>query len=498
MKKMKLKLLLAIFSAVLIVFTSCKKDEEEEVSKIPKLDKDFSFTIDENDVTFITTLIGTVFFTDHTTGTEHTAVDGEVTVNIPIAGVYPFTCTHVIEGENFTSDTFNVTIAVSDLTYLDSGLWVYLTGGRIGQAANPKTWRMDMNAAGKCVYFAGPMFYSGYEHPDYTGENRQPEYSYWAWDVMLEDLPVTINGQEMTSFFNWEPDYPGNTWIMAPADYGTITFNGVNRTVSTSIFGVTESGTFNLDTVTWKLTINGVILPIDTARLNDHGGQYEENDLHNVRIFSLSDSAMQIGIKRSYEGGNSSSWVNVYNFVCDDYEYPVPEEFTFQEAPKTSIQASDLVGTWKFADIPMGWIGYTKVGDQGTTIPARLFEKWNDRAGVVATLSSWGLTKIDSVFTANDANTYVFNANGSCTLNGVANTYSVSNGIITFTTALGTEFSMVTSWLNHTLTGTAVTVIDVNNYGGEDNYEAYTPEGIWIGQKNGDKNEYSGFQLVKQ
>ncbi|MBN2212887.1 MAG: hypothetical protein JW723_01470 [Bacteroidales bacterium] len=492
MKRIEFKLLFVFLSAFMLMLSSCEKDENGEESKIPVLNKDFSYTVDENDVTFTTSLVGTVIFKDCTTGTEYQPVDGSVVVNLPVAGTYPFICNTIIEGIAYNSDTFDVVITQSDLTYLESGLWLYLTGGHTAGVANEKTWRLDMNAAGKCVYFAGPLYYSGYS----VGDDRREEWVYWAWNVLPEQLPYTVNGQEMTSFFNWEPDYPGNTWIMPAQDYGTITFDGVAKTVSTAVFGVTENGTFNLDPETWKLTITGVTLPIDTGRLNE--GQYEETNLQNLRIFSLSDSAMQIGIKRSYEGGDESKWVNVYNFVCDDYDYPVPEEFTFEEAPKTSVTATDLVGTWKIGDVPMGWIGYTKVGDQGTTIPARLFEKWDDRTEVVATLSSWGLDKIDSVFTANDAFTYVFNGDGSCTLNGVANNYSVSNGIITFTTALTTEFSMVTSWLNHTLTGTAVTIIDVNNYGSEEEYEAYTPEGIWIGQKNGDKNEYSGFHLVKQ
>jgi hypothetical protein len=312
-----------------------------------------------------------------------------------------------------------------------------------------------------------------------------------------DQLPYTVNGVEQTSFFNWEPDYAGNTWIMPAQDYGTITFNGVDLTVSTNVFGEIKSGSFDFDPTTMKLTINNCILPIDTGRLNE--GQYEEFNLHNLRIFSLADSGMQVGIKRSFEGGDVSEWVNVYNFICDDYDYPVPEEFTFEEAPKTSATAADLVGTWKLADVPMGWIGYTKVGDQGTTIPARLFEKWDKRADVVATLESWGLSDIAAEFTANDANTYVFNADGSCTLNGVANNFAVSNGIITLTTALdSSEFHMETGWLNHVLGGTDITVIDVNHYGSEEEYADYTPEGIWIGQQNGDKNEYSGFQLVKQ
>jgi hypothetical protein len=493
MKKMNFRTLLVIISAIALVFSSCKKDEDEGDPNIPVLDKNFSFTVSDNDVNFTTTLQGNVWFTNCKTGSEYPATDGQASLTIYVKGNYKFLCSALIEGITYVSDTFNVSILVSDLSFLESGEWLWLTGGHVGDNAVTKTWRLDMNSDGKCVYFSGPLHYSGYS----DGDDRRTEWSYWAWDIMPDQLPYTLNGVEQTSFFNWEPDYAGNQWIMPAQDYGTITFNGVDLTVSTNIFGETKTGSFDFDPATMKLTINNCILPIDTGRLNE--GQYEEFDLHNLRIFSLADSGMQVGIKRSYEGGNVSEWVNVYNFVCNDYNYPVPEEFTFEEAPKTSVTASDLVGTWKLADVPMGWIGYTKVGDQGTTIPARLFEKWDARADVVATLSSWGLTDIAAEFTANDANTYVFNADGSCTLNGVANNFTISDGIITLTTALdSTEFHFETGWLNHVLGGTDITVIDVNNYGGEDNYEAYTPEGIWIGQQNGDKNEYSGFQLVKQ
>ena len=486
MKKMKLKLLLAVFSAVVVAFSSCKKDDNPEVSKIPVLDKDFSFVVTDNDVAFSTTLIGTVFFTDLTTTTEYSTVDGEVSVNLPIAGTYPFICTHVIDGVDYVSDTFNVSILVSDLTYLDSGPWLYLTGGHSGQTANPKTWKMDMNAAGKCVYFAGPLYYSGYS----DGDDRREEYVYWAWDVLPSQLPYTVNGQEMTSFFNWEPDYPGNTWIMAPGDYGTIKFDGVNKTVTTNIFGVTANGTFNFNPETYKLTINGVILPIDTARLNDHGGQYAENDLHNVRIFSLSDSAMQIGIKRSTEGGNLSQWINVYNFICADYNYPVQEEFTFTEPVKTSFTAADLVGTWIYDSVAQDWIGWTKVGDQGTSSESIRLNSWSTRSEMVTTLTSWG-GKADSIFTANDAKEYVFNNDGTCTLAGVANTYTVANGVITFGTALTDEISVVF----FALTGTEVKVLDVKL---DNSGAAYTYDGIWIGQKNGDKNESMSVHLIKK
>jgi len=108
---------------------------------------------------------------------------------------------------------------------------------------------------------------------------------------------------------------------------------------------------------------------------------------------------------------------------------------------------------------------------------------------MITTLVSWGGSA--STITNADANTYVFKADGTCVLNGIANTYSVSNGSITFGTPLiGTEWSLIYI----TLTGTSVNVLNVTTMG----TAPYISNGIWIGQKNGDKNEDMAVQLVKQ
>lgn len=482
---MSFKLLTLIMGVLMVAFvTSCKDDEEEKIDYTPVLNKNFSFVVNENTVSFTTTLDGNVWFTANEI--DYPCVDKKVDVFLAKAGTYSFTCSSLGSGSVLTSTAFDVIIAEDNLDFLDTELWKALSGGK----GNTKTWRMDINTDGKCFYFPGPLSFSGYAN----GDERKTEWAYWAWDVLPSQLPFTVNGVEMSSFFNWSPEYATNTWIMAANNYGTITFDGNDGTVSTTIFGETKNGSFSFDTATWKLTLSGLTLPIDTGRVNE--GQYLDEDLINLRIFTLVDSGMQIGIKRSFEGGATSEWVNVYNFICDDYTYETPEVFTFEESVNTSFTKDDLVGTWKFGDVPMGWISYTKVGDQGTTIPAYLYEVWNTRTDAVTTLSGWGLTAIDSVFTANDANTYVFNADGTCELNGVENTFSVSNGVITFTNALSTEFLFSYSWLNHVLAGTDVKVINVSHYGSTQ--ENYTYDGIWIGQKNGDKTEYSGFHLEKQ
>jgi len=472
--------LIALLLSITLLAPSCKKDDPvtpPPVDNTPVLNTDFSYTVSGNTINFTTTLTGNVWVKNEASGVTTNYVDGKCSVFIPAKGDHPFTCQQLVGGVTYASAVFNVTIAQDDLSYLASGYWLYLSGG----VNKTKTWRMDMNSSGKCVYFDGPLYYSGAEG-----------YPYWAWDVMDSDLPYDLNGTLMETYFNWSPDYPNNTWIMAAEDYGTITFSGADLVASTNKFGVVENGSFTFDTATMKMFLTGVTLPTDTGRVNE--GQVEE--WGNIRVFSLSDSSMQLGLKRVYEGGNESRWTLVYNFVVVGYNYPQPEEFTFSETVNTSFTQADLVGTWKYADVPQGWIAYKKIGNQGTTYPSHLYEKWYTQQDVVTTLNSWGASYADSLFTANSTKIYVFNEDGTCTLNGEDNTYSVSNGIITFGTDLtGTEFNGV--WIN--LVGAGLSVIDFNKMGPETDMVDTPPfPGIWIGQNNDGKKEYRAVQLQKQ
>ena len=485
MKKMSFRLLVALLSALMLVFISSCEEEEPEpeptTAEKPVLGEDFEFAVDGNDVTFTTTLTGSVWFTNIDNSTDHTVENGEVVVTIAQEGTYPFTCTVLIDGSEVTSDTFDVVIEAS-VDYFDKGVWKDLTGG-VGQTKN---WRMDINSEGECLYFDGPVYYSGTDNDPY-----------WSWDVLPEDLPVTVGGEELTTFFNWSPDYKGNTWLMAAQDYGTISFNAAEGTVSTNRFGETCSSTFSFDTTTMKLTVQECILPIDTGRLNE-GPEGQFPDLSNLRIYSISDSAMQIGVKRVYEGFNDdgsqkeSKWVMIYNFIVDDYTYPQPEEFTYSEPINTSFTQADLVGTWEYADVAQDWIGWPATGDQGSTKKSKRLNAWSTYDEMVTTLESWGASSADSTFQANFTNEYVFNDDGTCTLNGVENTYSVENGVISFSDSLKSgEFSLV--WIG--LSGKDVSVLDVTN---DSEGNPYSYDGIWIGQKNGDKNESSAVHLVKK
>lgn len=491
MRKFNFKLILAIMAAIpLMLITSCSTDDDgggvttNEFQ--PVLGENFDFTVNGNDVLLTTTISGNVWATVN--DVDHTMVDKKVTVKLPNAGIYAFTVSSLGSGEILTSEPFEVEILQDDLSFLELPEWKNLTDG------TSKSWVLDVEAklhdGPLSFYLTSWDFVAGaYSNDDTWFWTPDPQ---WAWDNAMA-----------------EPGEEG---------YGVMTFDVTDgfKFYADKTKEDDEEGTFDLDYENRMLKITGASIlrsykpnaevNVDPNCTGDDCEKKTVNgitgisDWSNYHIFALTDSVLRLAVLRDADVAGEGEIYLVYNFVEKDlYESIVPEEFTHEEAPETSITASDLVGTWKFADVPMGWIAYTKVGNQGTTIPARLYEKWDTRTQVVETLTSWGLEKVDSVFTAQDELTYVFNGDGTCTINGEANSYTVSNGIITFGSPLQeTEFSMQTGWLSHTLTGTEVTVVDVNHYGDEKTYESYTPEGIWIGQKNDDKTEYKAFQLVKQ
>lgn len=482
MKKVNFKLFAMLFSTLLIMFiVACDNDEDEKTNAfLPVYEKNFSYTVDEdNNVTFTTTLTGTVWITFN--GIDYTASEQTVTFFVAKSGTYSCTCSCISteDGTTYTSEAFDLVIGSDKTDFLNSGLWLYLSGG----VDKTKTWRIDIDSDGECAYFDGPLYYSGTD-----------DYPYWAWDVLESELPYTLaDGTEMTTFFNWSPS--GTSSVNAQ-DYGTITFDGTYGTVETTKFGTTETGTFTMDTTTWQLTINGVVIPIDTARLDE--GQFTDDNLSNVRIMTISGNSMQIGVKRSYELDKDKGvleekkWLLVYNFICTDSTY-VKEQFTYSDPVLTSFTQSDLVGTWKYDSVAQNWIGWHGDGDMGTTIEAALLNGWSTYTEMVESLVSWSATTADSIFKANFDNVYVFNSDGSCTLDGASNTYSINNGVITFGTALAeTEFTLV--WI--TLTGTEVSVLDIKK---DADGNEYTYDGIWIGQQNGDgATQSAAVHLIKQ
>ncbi|WP_026473362.1 hypothetical protein [Alkaliflexus imshenetskii] len=481
MRKMSFKLLIALAGVMMLAFSACKDDKddpkEDPTSSVPVINVDFSFVVTGNSVSFATTRTGNVWFRNEDAATNYNVVDGQVVVQLPLKGTYQFTCNVLAAGITLTSEPFDVVIENDDLAFLDEGMWLFLSGG----ANKTKTWRMDIDENGKSLYFDGPIYYSG--------DDIDP---YWAWDVLESQLPYDLQGKSMATFFNWSPVYKENTWLMPAENYGTITFNATAGTISIVRNGETCNNNFSFNPETMKLNISDCIIPVDNMRIDE--GQFP--DMSELRIFSLTEHSMQIGVKRVYEGENEdgskkeSKWVVVYNFIVEGHEY-VKEEFAYTEPVKTSFKSEDLVGTWKFDPVMQDWIGWHAVGDMGTIKEASRLNAWTNTADMATTLAGWGAADAADTFAAASSKEFVFNADGSCVLAGKSNTFTVENGVITFGDDLTDEFALV--WIS--LEGKIVKVLDVKkDADGND----YSTSGIWIGQQNDGKNESYAVHLIKK
>jgi len=385
------------------------------------------------------------------------------TCKIPFSGTYKFIYGVESNGGLVQADTVTVNITSNNLSYVNDPLWTKLSGG----VGNSKTWYLDLNASAVCKYFAGPLYFYG---------------TYDNWETVTNKVKAPTGADS----WNWCPDYAGNTWLMTAADFGSMTFdlkNGAHAIIEHKTISArgTEHGTYMLDQNAHTLKIT------DAAILHDSGKDGIVTQWGNCKVLSLTDNTMQLAVLR--DNSSEGKCLLVYNFISKDYsDNWVPKVVKYSEPIKDSFTKADLVGTWRYGLVAQSWIGWEVAGSgKGGS----LLNSWNTRTDMVNTLKGWGATDAATTFANADTCLYVFKADGTCTLNGVANTYTVANGVITFGTPLtGTEWSLV--WIS--LTGNSVNVLNVTTMG----TDAYTSNGIWIGIRNGTKNEDQAVQLIKQ
>lgn len=495
MKKMKFKVLIALMSILVLGFvSSCKEDDPiEPVSNIPVLDEDFTFTIVNNDVNFTTTLIGNVWFRNITSETDIQAVDGAATVYLAVQGEYPFTCSTLIEGETFTSDTFSVGIAETDLSFLDTGVWHALTGGRTGG----KVWKLDIgpvstttiddagvetvSTVNKSSFFHNPVDFYGDAEVGGAADNIWGPWggtSLYDWGGTPEDGNISFNGADGTVKLMLDGVETDGSFTMTTYDrdpnFLTLTENNGGLTLWENMLTNKYSYLGSLSPQMADISMSeGLRFPMDVGRITNDGNatnpsQFLDDDLRNITLMHASDSALVVRVKRSFEGdGPSLCWM-LYNYIVDGYSYTAP---TYTHPVRTDVTVATLTGTWKPAIVPYDWIGWSS--------KASLNPTWVDAASVIA--SGWAAT--DSSLAADALLRITFNADGSCVMNGQSTTYTINQGgYIAFADDVTIPTYMVT------LTGKNIYVVDV----------PASTDGIWLGQNNGDKSETSSIHFVKE
>ncbi|MDR1089644.1 MAG: hypothetical protein LBL79_01100 [Prevotella sp.] len=219
----------------------------------------------------------------------------KVTLKIPFEGTYNVTFGVMTHNGIVYGDPAEFIINDFYAGFVEDELWALLSGG----VNNEKTWYLDLDADGVSRYFAGPLFFYGSDD--------------WWGNISGNDPALGDDS------WNWNPDYPGNSWLMSAGNYGSMTFNlknGANVTTEHLMASSRgkETGTYMLDTDNKTLTLTNASILHDAGRDNQAIG-----DWRNCRIVSLTENTLQLGVLRNPETSGEDICLLVYNFISKDY-----------------------------------------------------------------------------------------------------------------------------------------------------------------------------------
>jgi hypothetical protein len=317
MEKIKKLIVPLLMLGMVFLTTSCEPDSYSLGDKLDKSQIDFDitqdFSVDPGGNTVILTnkTPGTILTWDYVTGKSNKSVE---TVKYAFKGDYTINISAVTAGGIVQLDPVTITVTDDNLSYVNDPLWILLSGG----VGNSKTWVLDLDAEGVSKYFGGPMFFYGSDN---------------SW---LEGGDAGCYGEDC---WNWSPDWKGNEWLFVNGaeDFGSMTFSlegGNFVTVDNLSTDKLDSGTYFLDKDAHTLTFT------DATMLHDSGSD-GLGDFSNVKIFSLTENTMQLGVFRS---GDPATLV--YNFITKEYSdnwEPVEEVATIDEGFDPQFAPGELL-----------------------------------------------------------------------------------------------------------------------------------------------------------
>jgi len=168
------------------------------------------------------------------------------------------------------------------------------------------TWEFDLKPDGSHYKFVGPVFFYGKDA---------------CWASYTNNQPVV---GETTG---WDADFASISWAISSADHcqGTMTFyqdeDGndkvkVHQVQADGSYKDSE-GTFTVDEKNKTITMT-----IDPLNAVEYIGGITRTDETKIKVMSLSDEALQLGVIRSGDGQ-----LMIYNYVTSDVKNGYPVEF---------------------------------------------------------------------------------------------------------------------------------------------------------------------------
>jgi hypothetical protein len=459
-----------VLASVTFMFTACQPEEYELGQMLSKEDLKYSIVQDAEDPNMIILMArndGYAPFWVTPMGKSNKEND---TIRIPFEGNYDFVYGVVTPGGVVQADTFKLELTTTNTDYVNDPLWTLLTGG-VGEE---KSWLLDLNEDGQSRYFDGPLYFYG---TDDNWDSRAMYDGGKSTDEVKKEL-----GLEDT--WNWSPEWEGNQWLMPAADYGSMTFSlqgNATVTVDHKVLGRVDNGTYFLDADAKTLSMT------DAAPLHDEGRDGHVINWGDIRVMSLTEDAMQLGVIRDEALSGEGPAMLVYNYVSKDYyENWVPEDLPDPEPQLPAGWQEDVSKvvsntiTWTLSDQnPLDWCGLDGVRKNGWNAP----EDYPDWLGT----PDPGVYDGFELMLNSADKTVEYVAPDGTTETG---TYSLDEkGIYTFE-GISPSFSVI-GWASFGLSAdNQLRIMSIEKDA------AGKVTGMWVGAKDPEKPEYMGYHLV--
>jgi hypothetical protein len=401
--------------------TSCSPDEFSmgEVDVAPKdLVEGIAFKIEHDvanpNIVYLKSLVGSQYtpLWNHPQGRSQ---EREVTLKIPFAGDYEVLFGVVTRGGIVYGEPVTFTVDDMYAEFISDPLWAMLAGG----AGEEKTWYLDLDEDAVSRYFVGPLFFYGVDD---------------SWLTVTDGQ--TVEGDS----WHWDPDYKGNSWLFAAADFGSMTFDlkgGAHVAVEhlTISNRGTERGTYAIDVDNHTMKI------VDAAPLHDVNRDGVVIDWGSIKIMSLTENTMQLAVLRDATLSGEDACLLVYNFISKDYKDSwTPGEETEPEPALPDGWKNDVSQTVTTA---IKWVLSSETPFNWANLDGSLMNSWATaadypdwtgfNASVPATYADFSLV-VDSknstvAYTAPDGTvsegTYALDDKGFYTFTGITPSFTI-------------------------------------------------------------------------
>ncbi len=318
----QIKKIYSLLFACALLLVSCSPDKYllGDIDVLPnELVEGIAFKIEHDaanpNIVYLTSLMDNKYtpIWEHPQGRSQ---NKRVELRMPFPGTY--TVKFGVQTRGGTVYGEPVTFQVDQMyaEFISDEMWTKLAGG----AGEEKTWYLDLDANGLSRHFVGPMYFYG------TGD-------WWG--------TVNGTGEPLNSdSWNWLADWKGNPWIMDAGDYGSMTFNlkgGANVIVNHKMLNRNQTGTYLIDTE------NKTMRMVDASPLHGSPQDGIVLDWGNIRIMSLTENTMQLGVFRDPALSGESAALLVFNFISKDfYDNWVPGNQPDPEPPYNGNANDDL------------------------------------------------------------------------------------------------------------------------------------------------------------